>query len=264
MSKVLRFIEIGDSDPYEFRSLRESLVSNVDSGVSPSTAVLLQITRKHIYLGRMANIKKMVDADYCKDNDILIIRATESSASSLIHSNVIKFYLILDETSHLLSGNIKSIEARFAKAIVDTMKSLGLQVEHPPRSNNLIIDGKKMGGLFFHWLGRMSKTLQVTVTLTLQFNHDEAEKAITSPKDMREWVSPITSILGRVLSLDEVRDAILEVYPETLDVVFESDVLSPEEEQESENILRKYKSENWLNTGRWSHVKDYGRLTDAS
>lgn len=243
-----RFIELRDLEPYRFHCMREALANSVGGGFSPNTLLLTQLAGEHVSIGRMAGISQMVQLDFCRRNGIPITRSfSPSRTSAFIDSNSIR----------CLAVATKSItEQVFYEAAVTSLRALGLEAEHIPKTNDIVVKGRKVSVCSVHPHGN---SILFPWSIALDFNHDRAEQAILSPKDMREWVTTIKKELGKEVSVDELKGAVKQGFQQTIGITFEEGELSTRELSNIEELLPKYTSETWLKYGKWSPVKEYWR-----
>lgn len=249
-----RFITLRNIDPYTFQCVREVLTTSIGKDIAPSTLLVEQPASPLIPVGKNTNLNSTVRLQFCKEKGIPVIRtASPHGSSGFYDSNSIRCVLV---TKSPLFPNWELFNRFFYESIVASLKVLGIQAEHQPGSNNIIIGQKKAstssGGVF-------GKTMMMSCTLTLDFDYDLAEKAIISKKDMREWVTTINEELGRKVSFDEVCDAVKQGFRSVLGVEFVDNELTGEEIRIGEEVKEKYQSETWVKYGKWSSVKDYWR-----
>lgn len=244
---VWRFVELS-LEPYRFTCIREALAVCVGEGLSPNTLLFPQLSEEYVGIGKLTNISQMVHLDFCKTNDIPIIRSfSPVRTSSFIDSNSIRCWAVATK------GITKQA---FFEAAVASLKSLGLKAEHVPKTNNIVIKGRKVSVCNVH---RHGNSILFPWSIALDFNYDRAEKAIYSPRNMREWVTTVRKELGREVSVGELKDAVKQGFQQTLGITFEEGGLSTEEISKIEELLPKYTSETWLKYGKWSPVKEYWR-----
>ncbi len=254
-----RILSLMDIDPYRFQSVREAVLFSVKSGISPSTVTLLKNSIEYVSIGGKANIAETVNLDYCMDMGIPVSRSIIPHSSSAFNSNDIKCNAILNEESVNALKTRDSLKNIFSEVALNMMGALGLQVENPVGTNNLNVAGKKVGTFAVYSIGKTSRITIVSISFIIDFNVDLAEKALISKRNMRETMTTITNVSGRTPSFNEVKNAVMETYVETLGIVFEEAVLTPAELLISEELLEgKYRSDSWIKTGRWSPVRDYG------
>lgn len=251
-----RFIELRDWDPHRFQPLPEAVSTSVGEGFPPNTLLFTQLAGEYVGIGKNASIKQVVDLDFCKANRIPVIRTVSPHRTSgFVDSNTIRTLLVVKKDTPPFSDMDKA-EQLFYEAAVASLKSLGLKAEHIPKTNNVVVKGKKVSICNLYVRGNI---ILFRWSIALDFNYDRAEKAIYSSKDMREWVTTVKKELGREVSVDELKGAIKQGFQQTLGIEFEEGELSSEELNKIEGLLPKYTSETWLKYGKWSPVKDYWR-----
>ncbi len=252
MAETFRYVFMDDLEPFRFQSIKEALVKLIGEGISPNTLILSN-PDPYVSIGQKGNIDKLVNVEYCEENNIPIVRSFSPHDSSIFYSSMLRcsFY-INSESSFMTGGAIISLMNR---AVVETLEQLGVEVDYPVGTNNVLVAGKKIA--FANWF-TFPKTVWFAFNIILVSSYDEAEKAINSPKDMRIHTTSIESELGRQVSFDEMKDVLTDTFQQILDVDFEEGSLTAEEEALSDKLEVKNRSESWLKTGRWSPVKDYG------
>jgi len=229
--------------------MREALAISVGEGLSPNTLLFTQLAGEHVSIGRMASISQMVHPDFCMSNNIPVVRSfTSVRTSAFIDSNSIRCLAVVNKD--IIAPQL------FYEAAVASLKGLGLKAEHVPETNNIVVKGKKLSVCSVQTHGN---SILFPWSIALDFNHDRAEKAIYSLKNMRDWVTSAKKELGREVSVDELKDAVKQGFQQALGITFEEGELSPEELNNIGGLLPKYTSETWLKYGKWSPIKDYWR-----
>jgi len=250
LSEVWRLIDFGIIDPYEYYTTLEAMVSSVGRRTSPNTITFLQM-HDHVTLGTKTDITKKVKREYCKNKNIPVIRTTvPHDSSAFLNPDTLKCAIYINkETPPIVN------EKLVYECYVAALEGLGFPVTHPEKSNNLVYNGKKVGVV---GTVPFRKVLYIGVNVFIASSVDEAEKAIISPKDMRVACTSLSGERGELVSVNEVREAIIKSLVQIPSLKFELGGLSVEEEVLSEKLMEKYTSEQWIETGRWSPVKDYG------
>jgi len=249
-----RFIALRNIDPYTFQCVRETLTTSVDRGIAPSTLLLEQPSSPFIAVGKFTNVGSIVNVAFCQESGIPIIRTISPHAShGFYDQNCLRCIFV---AKSLLFPDSPIFYKFFYKAVMASLRNLGIQADHQPDTNNILIEQKKLSVIS---QGVFGETMMMSCSLPLDFDYDSAEKAIISKKDMRQWVTTINKELGRDVSFDEVLDAIKQGFRSVLEVEFVDNELTGEEIRIGEEVKGKYLSETWAKTGRWSPVKDYWR-----
>lgn len=228
------------------------LAVSVSENLAPNTMLFAQLSGEHVSIGKNANIKEMVQLDFCRRNGIPVLRSpSPNNKSVFIDSNSIRCLAVANRDT-FTADTAKF----FYEAAAASLKSLGLEARYVPKTNNIVVKGKKVSVCSVHVHGN---SILFPWSIALDFNYDRAEKAIISPKNMREWVTTVKRELGRRVSVDELKVAVRQGFQQTLGITFEEGELSTKELSAVEELLPKYTSETWLKYGKWSPVKDYWR-----
>ncbi len=257
MSEVWRLIDLGELDPYEYYPTLESIISSIGRGISFNTMTFVQM-QDHVTIGTKTDRTKRVKLEYCKDKNIPVIRSTHRHSSSGFHDpGTLQCSLFLNKEVPFITGEELTHEF-LIKYVLIALKSLGFQVTYPAKSTNLICSKKKIGTT-----GTMNlrKVLWLGLNIFIVSSVEKAEKTIVSRRDMRATCTTLSTERGKKVSVDEVRDAIMQSFGQIPNLRLEQRSLSHEEEVLREKLREKYTSESWIKYGKWSPVKDYWRPT---
>jgi len=193
------------------------------------------------------------------ENDIPIARAFQGGGATLV-GGLPGFSLVVN-TGFSSSKNVNNV---LMECIAKAYQSIGLPAKVRPDSNDVLVGEKKIAGTTIQSFG---DTLFYGGTITIDFDYELARNILRIPpekfmdkkaKSVDEWVTSAKVELGREVGFDEIVDALKTGFEEILQVKFKvSTSLSEEVERLIEGLQEKYRSEEWLKTGRWSPVKDY-------
>lgn len=247
-----RFIEIRDKDIYAYQCLREVFISSAAS----APIFLLEQPKERVTIGQKAIVEQVVHLDYCEASGIPIVRVFFPHSSSLYHyKQVLEGMVAIDAKSPLMT-DMEEGKGLLVNSLLASLANLNLTAFYPPRSSNIIIGNKKVSAIGFQI---KQDTLLFTFSLLLDFDYDRAEKAIISPKDMRQNLTTLREELGREVSVDEAKSVLKQGFQSVLGIEFVDDKLTEWEIKKGEKAREKYLSETWMKYGRWSPVKDYWR-----
>ena len=259
MNTKWNLIKLGDMDPYTAKALDEALIIARSSRAIGNTLVVRKALTS-VWLGRRASLS-LVNISFCKENDIPIARAFQDGGATLV-GGMPGISLVMD--TELFSS--KYDNHILLDCIAQAYRELGLPAKVRQGSNDILVGEKKIAGTTVQSFG---DTLFYGGTITLDFDYDLARDVLRIPsekfkdkkaKSVEEWVTSAKIELGREVSFDEAVHALKTGFEEILRVEFDlSTSLSEAVERLIEGLQEKYRSEEWLKTGRWSPVKDYGR-----
>ena len=259
MTEHWNLVKLGDIDAYTCKALDEALIISRGKRIIGNTLVVRK-TLTSIWIGRRTSLSQ-VNVLFCKENNIPIARAFQGGGTSLI-GGLPGFSLVVDREF----SSSKNVNRLLMECIAKAYQSLGLPAKVRPNSNDVLVRDKKIAGTIIE---RVGDTLFFSGTITIDFDYELARKVLRIPpekfrdkkaKSVDEWVTSAKIELGREVGFDEIVDALKTGFEEILQVEFEvSTSLSEAMERLIEGLQEKYRSEEWLKTGRWSPVKDYWR-----
>lgn len=251
MAENFRYVFMDDLEPFKFQSVKEALVELIGEGSSPNTLVISN-PNPYVSIGSQGSIKEKVNIEYCAENNIPIVRSFSEHGASIFYDKMLRCSFYINKESSLMEELIPLVNL----AVVETLGQVGVEVDYPPETNNVLTNGRKIA--FANWF-KFPKALWFAFNIILISSYDTAEKAINSPKDMREHTTSVESESGRRVSFEEMSSVLRDVFQGVLGVNFIEGSLTDEEEALSNKIEVKNHSESWIKTSRWSPVKDYGR-----
>lgn len=259
MSEVWRLLDLGVIDPYDGEPVREILLTAFKRGLIPST-LCFNVLGRSAWIGRKTNLEESINLEYCRRENIPILRGIQNGGGGLNDGDMLQCNLV--SRGKPLHDDVRRAENFIAKAL----RLMGLEACHKLKSNDVLLNGKKVSGTGTLLLP--SGLFLSTGTVALDFNYDLCDKVLLpvskkfvnkEAENHREWVTTLKTAFGREVSYSEVVSAIKKVFESELQVGFEvSTSLTDIENQMLGGLREKYKSEVWLKTGRWSPVKDYG------
>ena len=250
---------MGLKDPYEGEPIKEVLIKALKRGLIPETLCFF-VLRRCVCIGRGSSLKEKVNLEYCRKEGIPIIRIITGGGGASHDGDVLQCILVSkgkpSKDSIRLSRNF----------IAEGLQVMGLEPELRPRSNDILMKGRKISGTGDIFTGGISYSVGV---LIVDFNYDLCEKVLLPVPETflnkeanshREWITTLKAQLGREVSFSEVISDIKEVFETELQIEFKiENSLTEAETQIFEELQEKYRSEEWTKTGRWSPVKDYWR-----
>ena len=252
MTEIFRFLYLPNLDGYEYQAIRETVFTGIIRGVSPNTMIITYPLEAYVRVARQTDLNKKVRRKYCAENNIPIARSTSphASGSGYTSSQRMRCILLFDKSLYTKLSRNKLIDA-----IIYCLNQLGIVANISGR-NNIMVGDRKLAS----YSARSNDYLVISgFRVYLSSSIDMAEKTIISPKDMRRYTTTIKDEIDRLVSHEEMRDRMFDAYQQTLHISFEEGVLSDTEKIMADQYLIKHKSKLWIETGRWSPIKDYWR-----
>lgn len=192
-----------------------------------------------VIVGRHQLIDKEVDIEFCKNNNIDVIRRKSGGGAVLADLNNIMFSYITS------SDDVVTTFSTYTSKIANSLKLLGLPASDNSRNDILIGDKKVSGNSFYHIPGRSI----VHGTMLYDFNADLMSKALSPSKEKLESHG-VASTRSRVTSIKEnipditIGDFKRHIVNTIIDG--ESIVLHTTEIAEIKKIEKSYYNDEWI------------------
>ncbi|MBT7914529.1 lipoate--protein ligase family protein, partial [Candidatus Bathyarchaeota archaeon] len=96
------------------------------------TLVLLSPSTPYVCIGFHQDLEQEVDVDFCRKNDIPIIRREVGGGAVYLDGNQFFFQLILDKENPEIPRNKESFYKKFLQPIIETYRAIGVPAEYKP------------------------------------------------------------------------------------------------------------------------------------
>ena len=132
---------------------------------------------------------------------------------------------------------------RYAQGLLLGLKRLGLRGEFKPR-NDLLVQGKKIAGMAFAVIGNAGL---FHASLLCDLDEGIMQKALRIPSPKKVSLTTVSRELGRIVTVQEVRQVVKEGYKEAFGIELANRLLSQEERREIESLEEaRYKNPVWI------------------
>lgn len=249
-----RLLKLGTLEVYTASALWDMLLLTRSRNLIPNTLVLHQV-QSAVFLGRMTSIS-VVDTVYCEQNNIPIGRVLWEGSAGVMKGSLSCDLVFAKDSIFFTDREIgrKSL----LRGVIKGLNIVGIKAVHIPRSNDLLVDGKKICGAAL--IDRDNSYLFYASVL-LDFDYDMQDKALIVPKGkgkVRDRVTTVQEILGKQISFEEASNMMKRGFEEELNILLDvATELTDVEKEVIENLREKHESESWIKYGKWSPVKEY-------
>ncbi len=236
----------GITDPRINLALEEYIVRNFGA---EEDYLLFYINQPSLIIGKHQNTIEEINADYVKDNHIIVVRRISGGGTVYHDLGNLNFSFLTKYDSSKVNNFIQ-----FVAPIVEALKKLGVPAEVTGR-NDIVAEGRKISGnaqfsttktMFSH--GTLLFDSEVdNIVSALNVKADKIEsKGI---KSVKSRVANISEFLKQPLTMEEFKNYILQNIFNTTDAIPERK-LSPEEWEAVMQLSKeKYQTWDW-NYGR--------------
>ena len=252
MNEQWRLLDVEFGDPFFNIAVEEAILTLVGKEVVPST-IRFWRNKNAVFIGRFQCFRHEVDLELCKKHNISIVRRFTGGGAVYHDYGALNYSFFLHKMHPLIQAEIPDlIDAKiFGESVILGLRKL--QIE----ANSLIeggigVKGRKISGTarslrkgaFLHHGSLLVNSDLDFLQKVLHGTQISPEKKCTPSKK-----SPVTSIeqeLGRVVSIAEVKIALLSGFEEVFNVKLVQNQLTNDELNLSKRLFdEKYASNEW-------------------
>ncbi len=254
-----RLIDLGLAEPYMAQTFYEAVAEGINRGLSPNTLILVQPSSPYVCIGYHQVLEKEIDLEYCRKNNLPVIRRGQGGGAVYLNSNQLFYQVIASEKSQVVPKNINKFFERFLDVTVYVYRKLGLEAEFKP-INDVLVHGKKISG---NGAGKMGKAMILVGNIILNLDYESMARVLRVPsekfrdkmaKSMRQWVTSLNQELGSVPSTDEIKGLVIEGYEKILGLkMVPSEPFKEELKIWRSEIKSKHQSSEWLHLPEQTH-----------
>jgi len=240
-------VDSGLVSPPESAALDDAILEAHIAGVVPSTLHYYVRARPTISVGYFQKVSESVDAAEASRRGVAIVRRKSGGSSIFTDSGQLIYALAVHE-SELPSGMSDSFLV-ICSAIARALSSFGLDARYRPM-NDVEVDGRKISGNA--QLRRKGSVLQHG-TVIVQTDLDAMDAVLKidrskhpSPSRPSDRVANLSSLLGRAVSIDDVKERMTSEFSKTFQVRLEKGILTESEREIVDRLVaERYSRKEW-------------------
>ena len=258
-----RFIDTGFNDAFTNMAIDEVLLVN-------SKTPILRVyswNPKAVSIGYNQNIMKEINIDYCKKNNIKIVRRL-TGGKAVFHDKEITYSFIVPENNNLIPFEVNEYYKIIAKALVIALKKIGINSEIkkvPERiataicfnSSNwyeLLVNGEKISGSAQR---RMDEKVLQHGSILIDFDYEKnssifnSNNKLDSIYNLKRKITTLKKELSnnKIINkniFNDLKEAIKDGFKENFDFEMFDDSLSNNEIKLIEKLkMEKYSTDEW-------------------
>ncbi len=202
-------------------------------------------------IGYFQDLNTSINLEYCKDNNIGIMRREVGGGTTLLDRNQIFYQVILNKSNPLIPGDTFTLYRKFSQPAIDTYKDLGIHAKFKEVNDLITEGGKKITGEGGANIGDM---LVFVGGLLLDFDHELMSRIFPAKNEeyrvqllqtLENNVTTVKRELGHLPPKKEVEDKLVTNF-EKLFGPFEAAELSDEVWIKAKELERHYTSKEFL------------------
>lgn len=143
-TKKFRYIVSKITDPHLNQALDESLLNSV---YQKKSDFILRFWKSDpcVIIGRNQSINAEVNTEYCRKNQIPIIRRISGGGAVYLDLGCLNFSFLFNSTCKFFTKNIPILNKFIINMIIEALNTLSFKCEFQP-PNSIFLDGKKISG----------------------------------------------------------------------------------------------------------------------
>lgn len=263
---MFRCIDTNTNDAYFNMAVDECILDEVSQGRSNPVLRFYGWSPPGISLGYFQKVRKSVDVNFCKENNISIVRRL-TGGRTVLHADELTYSIIIPESHCLANGSVTNSYKNISVGILEGLKKIGIPAEissgTSKESNSsacfeatskyeIVINGKKIvGSAQTRKKGCLLQHGSIVISLDLEFFSkmlcltDSQRNLFLS--SFREKASDIKTETGKVVKRNVLIEGIKYGFVNFVNIDLQNDRLSKEEIKKVETLYDKYKSDEWIN-----------------
>ncbi|MEM2918449.1 MAG: biotin/lipoate A/B protein ligase family protein [Candidatus Altiarchaeota archaeon] len=245
--KIWRLLPLIETNASIQMAIDEAILTTRAKEKVPNTLRFYTWKPQAVSIGYFQSAEKEVNLENLKSYNVDLVRRI-TGGGAVFHDKEITYSIVISEKD--APYDIQESYEKICNALIIALNNLGLNSEFR-KINDILVNGKKISGsaqtrkegiILQH--GTLLLDLDVEKMFSLLRVPDEKirDKMISSVK---ERVTSVKKELGREVSIDEIRNLLINGFSENFSVSFSEENLTSEEKKLSERLQRKYLSEEW-------------------
>jgi len=251
--KTWRFIDNVDGfNVYLNMALDEAIARARAEGKVPDTLRLYRIKPSAVTIGYFQSVKEEINIEKCRELGVEFTRRiTGGGAVYHDYNGEVTYCVVVSPRSYPVPNDIVESYRLLCAGLVYALKKLGLPAEFKP-VNDVVVRGRKISG------SAQTRKWGVVLqhgTLLFNTNLDVLFSVLKIPvekirdkgiKSVKERVTTVTRELGRTVSAEEVRDAMVEGFKKALNIELEPGEFTSYELELARKLEERYRSKEWI------------------
>ncbi len=248
----IRLIDLEVHSAFENMAIDEAIMLSMKEGKVSPTLRFYRWKPTAVSIGTFQGMNDEVDVDFCKSNNIDVIRRiTGGGAVYHDYDGEITYSIILPKGHRLAPDDIVESYKVLCNGVIKGVKHLGIDADFKP-INDVISHGKKISG---NAQTRRHSCLLQHGTVLLNLDVNMMFQALKVPiekisdkmiADVKERVTSITDILNRNVGIEEVHTALKKGFSDALQVKLVPSILTNDEITSVKHLAcEKYSTKEW-------------------
>lgn len=203
-----------------------------------------------VNVGYFQSVEQEVNIKACEELGLTITRRPSGGGAVLFDERELYYSIVAKPETGILPKSASACFKRAGEGLINALKIFGLEGVFTG-VNDVQVFGKKISG---NAQTNMHGAKVQHGTFLVDFDMKTMLKVLKIPKEkiadkeikfVEERMITLKKALGRDVSMEEAKDALLKGFQEALNVEFYKGELSEEEKALAKKFVRKYESKEW-------------------
>jgi lipoate-protein ligase A len=242
-----RFIDVDKIDGAYSAALFESVGKHVGKGLVPETILFWRVTCPVVYLGYHQFVDEEINAEFCKNNNVSIVRRILGGGCGFCDEGQI-LYSVAGKDDGVIPVNIQAAYQKVLAGVVNALLSLGAGGEIEPSRNAVYSNGRKISG---NAQGRFDGAVMINGSMLLDFDFELMDKVLKNPT---KNLKPVNCARDGIITLgdigingiDEIKKELRLGFEKALGVESVNGTLTVSELETTKQLLDKYRQHEWI------------------
>ncbi|MDP2767507.1 MAG: biotin/lipoate A/B protein ligase family protein [Candidatus Methanoperedens sp.] len=259
--KIWRFLDLDKIDGFYSAAIFESIGRYVGASSSPETILFWRVKSPVVYLGYHQCVVDEINAGFCSQNGIGIVRRVLGGGCGFCDKNQI-LYSVIGREGGVIPNDIQAAYAKVLSGVMNALETLGFEGELEPAHNAVLVPivpvfkygvsygvtrSRKISG---NAQGRFGGAVLINGSLLLDFDFELMDKVLKNPtKNLRPVAHAkegmITLKEMGIADIDAVKNALRQGFENALGIRSKAGVLSKSEAKMAEQLMDKYTQKDW-------------------
>ncbi|MBS7640205.1 MAG: biotin/lipoate A/B protein ligase family protein [Candidatus Bathyarchaeia archaeon] len=252
MVEEWRLLDTGLRDAYYNMALDEAIAIARSKKLVPNTIRFFRWEPSAVSIGYFQSMEEEVDIETCNKLGIQYVRR-RTGGGAVYHDRdgELTYSIVVDEGHQLISRDLQKTYEVLCSGLVKGLRVLGVPAEFRP-INDIVVEGKKISGNaqtrsmgVVHQHGTILRDVNLKLMFTVLKVPSEKirDKMI---KSVEERVTSIKKYLGREISFDELKSALIRGFEEAFNIkLVPGEVTEFEEKLATKLRDEKYSTREW-------------------
>lgn len=246
-----RLLDSESENPFLNLAIEEAIAKMVGTGATPNT-VRFWRNKNAVVLGYSQSAESEVNFEACRKYGTAVARRLTGGGAVYHDLGNLNFSIYVLKSHRLIANDLSETFRTLASAAVESLKTLDLHVVHEPLNTLQVNDQKICGAagsissgfVLYHGSILVDSDLTQLSKILDTGAGDFKKKGVHSNK---KDVTNVSTLLGRHLSIQEMKTVLKNGFETTFSVRLETGMLTREEEILARQLLReKYSIDAWI------------------